>query len=98
MKHGAVPFIIFSLLAVVGSVLARIDPIIDIEDKGLFDSSILKKALLSKSAAVRVKAAYAYGRIGVESTLVTVDPLLSLLDDHNINVKTAAVFNLGQLG
>ncbi|RUS17686.1 hypothetical protein BC937DRAFT_89612 [Endogone sp. FLAS-F59071] len=98
MKHGTVLFIISALLAVAGSALARIDPIIDVEDKGLYDSSILKKALLSKSPAVRVKAAYAYGRIGVENTLVTVDPLLDLLDDHNINVKTAAVFNLGQLG
>jgi len=73
---------------------ARIDPLADAEDRLDPAAPALVAGVHSTSAGVRARVATAYGRI---QTPECVDPLLTLLGDKSLGVRTAAMFSLGQL-
>ncbi|KAJ3215902.1 hypothetical protein HDU67_010204 [Dinochytrium kinnereticum] len=73
---------------------AAIDPVIDAQDRGIWDSPAIRAAAAG-SISERVKAANAYGRIQLPQVI---DPLFALLKgDRDSAVVSAAAFALGQL-
>lgn len=89
LLKGAILFAINCALA-----STTIDPIIDAEDRGEWDSLYLNEAKLSSIETLRIQAAFAYGRIQKPECI---DSLFYLLNSENPNVSGAAAFNLGQL-
>ncbi|KAJ3101458.1 hypothetical protein HDU97_001333 [Phlyctochytrium planicorne] len=90
MRISVIVIAITSLLGV----SAAIDPIIDAEDRGLWDAAAIVNAAATGSIGDRVKAANAWGRIQLPQTI---DPLIKLLGDRDSAVVSAAAFALGQL-
>jgi cyclophilin family peptidyl-prolyl cis-trans isomerase/HEAT repeat protein len=73
---------------------AGLDPVTDAADRLDPAAPALAAAVRSKDAALRSRAAEAYGRIQKPAC---VDPLLDLLRDRSASVRESALFALGQL-